>query len=119
MTRRPRSGMTLLEVLVALSILGVAGAATIGLTTESWRAIRTAREADGSLREASAFFDAVASWPRDDLDRHLGDRGQGPWRMRVDRPTPTLYVVTLVDSSSGVTILETSLFRPEVPRETP
>lgn len=119
MTTRARSGMTLLEVLVALAILGVAGAATIGLASESWRAVRTAREADGSLREASAFFDAVALWPRGDLDRHLGDRGQGPWRMRVERPTPTLYVVILADSSSGLTILETSLFRPEAPRETP
>lgn len=119
MTTRARSGMTLLEVLVALAILGVAGAALMGLATESWRAVRTAREADTSLREASAFFDAVALWPREDLDRHLGDRAQGPWRMRVDRPTSALYVVTLADSTSGLTILETSLFRPEVPRETP
>lgn len=119
MTKRVRSGMTLLEVLVALAILGSAGLATIALATESWRAVRTARDADRSLREASAFFDAVALWPREDLDRHLGDRTQGPWRMRVDRLTPTLYVVTLADSSSGFTILETSLFRPEASRATP
>ena len=119
MTTRARSGMTLLEVLVALAILGVAGATTIGLASESWRAVRAAREADESLREASAFFDAVALWPREDLDRHLGDRAQGPWRMRVDRPTPTLYVVTLADSTRGLAILETSLFRPEARRETP
>jgi prepilin-type N-terminal cleavage/methylation domain-containing protein len=114
-----RTGMTLLEVLVALMILGTAGVATIGLVTESWRAVRAAREADRSVREASAFFDAVALWPREDLDRHLGDRGQGPWRMRVDRSTPTLYVVTLADSSGRLPILETSLFRPEAPRATP
>jgi type II secretory pathway pseudopilin PulG len=108
--------MTLLEVLVALAILGTAGLATVTLATESWRAVRAAREADRSFREASAFFDAVALWPREDLDRHLGDRAQGPWRMRVDRPLPTLYVVTLADSSGRDTLLVTSLYRTEPPR---
>jgi type II secretory pathway pseudopilin PulG len=108
--------MTLLEVLVALAILGTAGLATVTLATESWRAVRAAREADRSFREASAFFDAVALWPREDLDRHLGDRAQGPWRMHVDRPLPTLYVVTLADSSGRDTLLVTSLYRTEPPR---
>lgn len=116
MTGHPRRGMTLLEVLVALAILGTAGLATVTLATESWRAVRAAREADRSFREASAFFDAVALWPREDLDRHLGDRAQGPWRMRVDRPLPTLYVVTLADSSGRDTLLVTSLYRTEPPR---
>jgi prepilin-type N-terminal cleavage/methylation domain-containing protein len=119
MTGHPRCGMTLLEVLVALAILGTAGLATVTLATESWRAVRAAREADRSFREASAFFDAVALWPREDLDRHLGDRAQGPWGMRVDRPLPTLYVVTLVDTAGGMTLLSTSLFRPEPRHATP
>jgi prepilin-type N-terminal cleavage/methylation domain-containing protein len=108
-------GLTLLEVLVALMILGSAGLGLVTLGTASWGAVRRAREADRSVRDASAFFDAVALWPRADLDRHLGDRAQGPWRMRVERPTATLYVVTLADSSGRLTILETSLFRPESP----
>ena len=116
MTARPRAGMTLLEVLVAMAIFGTAALATASLATGSWRVVRAAREADRSLQKASAFFDAVALWPREDLDRHLGVRTQGPWRMRVDRPLPTLYVVTLADSSGADTLLVTSLHRPEPPR---
>jgi prepilin-type N-terminal cleavage/methylation domain-containing protein len=119
MSAATRRGMTLLEVLVALAILGSAGLAIVMLGTESWRAVRNARDADRSLREASALFEAVALWPREDLDRHLGTRTQGIWRMRVDRAAPTLYVVTLADASSGTTILETTLFRPVAPRATP
>ena len=119
MRERTRRGMTLLEVLVALAILASAGLALVTLGGVSWRAVRVAREADRSLREANAFFEAVALWPREDLDRHLGARVQGPWRMRVDRPAPTLYVVTLADSSGRLTLLETALFRPEPPHAAP
>src|SRR4051812_27068530 len=81
-------GAVLLEVLVALAILVTAGAAAVAMASESAAALARAREADREMRRASAFFDAVALWPRADLDRHLGDRTQGVWRMRVDRPWP-------------------------------
>lgn len=113
---RAHGGMTLLEVLVALAILAVAATGVLAVAAQSWRAIQGARDADRSLSEASAFFDAVALWPREDLDRHLGDRAQHPWRMRIDRPQRTLYVVALTDSSGRDTLLVTSLYRPEPPR---
>ncbi len=116
MRRRSRRGMTLLEVLMALAILATAAMAVLGVAAQSWRSVQSARDADRSLLEASAFLDAVALWPREDLDRHLGERAQTPWRMRVDRPLPTLYVVTLADSSGKDTLLVTSLYRPEPAR---
>jgi type II secretory pathway pseudopilin PulG len=109
----PRAGAVLLEVVVALTILVTAGATLIALASDSTRSVRHAHAADVEMREANAFFEAVALWPRADLDRHLGERAQGRWRMRVDRPTPTLYVVTLTDSASNVELLRTALFRPE------
>jgi type II secretory pathway pseudopilin PulG len=105
--------MTLLEVLIALAILATAATAVLGVATQSWSAVQSARDADRALLEASAFLDAVALWPREDLDRHLGERIQTPWRIRVDRPLPTLYLVTLADSSGNHTLLTTSLYRPE------
>lgn len=110
---RSRRGMTLLEVLIALAILASAGVAVLGVATQSWRAVQSARDADRARLEASAFLDAVALWPREDLDRHLGERAQTPWRMHVDRPLSTLYLVTLTDSSGRDTLLTTSLYRPE------
>jgi prepilin-type N-terminal cleavage/methylation domain-containing protein len=110
--------MTLLEVLIALAIIGTAALAVVGLASQSWQAIRTAEEADRSLAQASAFFEGVALWPREDLDQRLGDRVQHPWRLRIDRPVPALYVATLMDSSGRDTLLVTSLFR-SVPRHAP
>lgn len=108
--------MTLLEVLIALVILATGAMAAVAVASQSWSALRSAREADDSLLEVSAFLDAVALWPREELDQRLGERVQHPWRLGIDRPTPTLYLVTLADSSGKDTLLVTSLFRPEPPR---
>lgn len=110
-------GAALLETIVALTILTVAGAAAVVMASESARAIQHAREADAEMRAASAFFDAVALWTREDLDRRLGERPQGPWRLRIDRPIPTLYVVVLRDTIGGAEVLRTSLYRPEATDE--
>jgi type II secretory pathway pseudopilin PulG len=106
----------LLEAIVALVILAVAGTAAVTLVGQSTDAVRRARIADAEMRKASAFFHAVALWTRDDLDRRLGQRPQGPWKLLVQRPTPTLYEVVLTDSAVTREILRTTLFRPEPPR---
>jgi len=114
-----RKGVALLEALVALVILTTAGATAVTMAAEAARDIQRARRAEVAMRAANAFFDAVSLWSRDDLDRHLGNRPQGAWLMRVDRPAPTLYVATLTDTATHVELLRTSLFRPETPHVTP
>ncbi|MBW3571954.1 MAG: hypothetical protein KY467_12695 [Gemmatimonadetes bacterium] len=109
----PRAGAILLEAIVALVILSVAGTAAVTLVGQSADAVRRARAADAEMREASAFFHAVALWPREDLDRRLGERPQGRWKLIVQRPTPTLYEVVLADSAVSHEVLRTTLFRPE------
>jgi type II secretory pathway pseudopilin PulG len=113
-----RDGVALLEAVVALTILTVAGLAATAAVRQGAEVARRAEAADADLRRASAFLDAVALWPREDLDRHLGDRPEGPWRLRVDRPIPTLYLVGLTDSTDTRMLLHTALYRP-LPPEAP
>ena len=108
-----RRGMVLLEVIVGLTILAVSATTMVELAGESLRAVARANDADAEMRRADALLQAVALWPRADLDRHLGDRLEGAWNMRVDRPSPTLYTVTLRDTLTGRAMLRTSLFRAE------
>jgi type II secretory pathway pseudopilin PulG len=117
--RRDRSGVVLLEALVALLILTTAGAAAVTLVAEGAREIQRVRSAEKQMHDASAFFDAVSLWSRDDLDRHLGNRNQGDWLMRVDRPDLELYVVSLTDTATKVELLRTSVYRPEVAHAEP
>lgn len=111
--RPGRRGAVLLEAMVAMVILMVAGTAAVTMVAESAAAVARAREADERMRRADAFLHAASLWTRDDLDRRLGSRPQGPWTMNVQRPSPTLYEVVLWDSAGGPVLLRTSLFRPE------
>lgn len=108
---QPR-GAALLEVIVALAILSVAMLSAMTLVRQSMHSVERVRDADARMRAASAFMDVVSLWPREDLDRHLGDHPQGPWILHVDNPTRTLYRIALSDSAGGPLLLETALFRP-------
>ncbi len=117
--RTTRAGVALLEAIVALTILATAGAAVVVLAADSARAVERASTADTDTRTASALFDAVALWPREDLDRHLGAREEGVWQMTVDRASPTLYAVTVTDSAGHRVLLHTVLYRPEATHGAP
>jgi len=84
--RRLRRGAALLEALVALVVLTTAGAAITALAVMTGDVSHRAHSAEGELRRADAFFGMVSLWPREDLDRHLGDHEQGPWQGLARRP---------------------------------
>jgi prepilin-type N-terminal cleavage/methylation domain-containing protein len=112
---RRRGGFTLIEVLVALVLVASMAAAVASLASTNANVVARAREADREARDASAFLDMVALWPREDLDRHLGEHEQGAWRLRVAHPAPSLYTATLLDSSGRRPLLATALYRPDSP----
>lgn len=108
-----RRGVVLLEAIVALVIITIGGLTLAAAVRQSVDVVYRAQAADDDARRASNFFNAIALWTREDLDRHLGSRGEGPWRLAIDRPTPVLYVIALRDSSGHHTLLRTVLYRPE------
>jgi hypothetical protein len=118
MRRKKRDGVILLEAIVALTLLTIAALATVAVVRQGVESVRRATAAESEIRRASAFMDAIALWPRADLDRHLGDRPEGPWRLAIDRPIPTLYRVVLTDSSTRRELIRSALYRP-VPLNAP
>jgi type II secretory pathway component PulK len=111
-TDRRRRGAALLEALIALAVLGTVGSAAAWQATESMRAVNRMHEREQEQRAAARLLTAISLWPREDLDRHLGSRVQGPWRVRIDRPAlSALYTVSISDTASGTVLLETALYR--------
>ena len=102
--------MTLLEVIVALTVLAVAGSAITALAHESLTVVTRAQRNGTEIQEASGFMDAVTLWTRTDLDQRLGSRRQGRWWLRIDRPLPSLYTLVLADSQHRE-LIRTSLYR--------
>lgn len=115
MSRTP-AGTALLEIIAAVTILSIAGVAAVAMSAEAMRALERSHDAEAGMIAASSFLDAVALWPREDLDRRLGARIQGPWRLYLERTHPTVYTVVLIDTLSGRQLLRTALFRPEPDR---
>jgi len=111
-----RRGAVLLEALVALAVLATVGSAAAWTASEAIRAVGRVHETETQIRSAARLLTAVSLWPREDLDRHLGSRRQGPWRMQINRVHPTLYDVTLADAVTGRVLLWTTLFRDDVNR---
>jgi type II secretory pathway pseudopilin PulG len=110
---RAKQGVVLLEALVSMTILATVATTAIALTVESAQTVSRARQNDREMRSANAFLSTVALWPREDLDRHLGDRLQGRWVMRIDKTRAALYTITLSDTNPHRRLLATSLFRPD------
>jgi len=108
-----RKGAVLLEAIVALTVLATIGSAAAWLATDSMRSVNRTHQREHEVRMAARFLSAVSLWPREDLDRHLGRRRQGPWMMDVDRTDPIVYVVTLTDTASDAVLLRTAFFRPD------
>jgi hypothetical protein len=105
-------GVVLLEVLVALTILATAGIAAVAFADGALRNAARATERDTEVRAASDRLNAIALWSRADLDRQLGARPHGVWRVIVDRSRESIYDVSVVDTTTGDTLVTTSLYRP-------
>ena len=111
-----RTGLTLIEVVVSLAILGTAGIAIMGMAHQAFVAASRAIQLDRETRAASAFLEAVTIWTRDELDQRLGRRPQGVWWLRIDRTSESVYAITLTDSANRA-LLRTALYRPAEGKE--
>ena len=106
-------GMTLLEVLVALVIVGTAAVAMTGLQAAAARSERQAREREHSLADADRLLTAYTLLDRLDLDRRLGRREVGPFTVVIQRPETTLYRIAVQRSEvADMEDLVTVVFRP-------
>jgi len=110
-----RQGTALLEAVIALLLIGITLIGALDIQRETSRAMMSAAVAERDVRAASAFLDAVILWRREDLDRHVGTRREGPWSLTIDRRDSALYRVTVADSAGRRILLETMAYRASTP----
>jgi type II secretory pathway component PulJ len=88
-------GSVLLEVLVALTILTVAGLSLVGLLSVGVRAEQDARERERVMAGEERVLAAMTMLTRTDLDRRLGRHDVGEFVVDVQRPERTLYRIAI------------------------
>ena len=111
-----KRGVALLEVLVALVILSTAVIAFVELVDAGIRAVTEGRVRERELTDEDRLLSAYTLLARSDLDRRLGTREVGQYRVNVQRPEPTLYRIALVRGGvPEVEDLVTVVYRPEAP----
>lgn len=112
MKQPTRTGAVLLEVLVAMTILAVGCVMVLGATNEIVSNAIHVAGVEAEVMRADQFMGAVSIWPRSELDRHLGAHRRGEWVLEIQRPDPSLYEVTIMDSISSRAWLRTTLYSP-------
>jgi hypothetical protein len=111
--RPERCGVVLLEALVALALIATAALSVLALTASDSQHIARLIGRSKEISTASEFMEVVSIWTRTDLDQRLGSRPQGPYLLRILRPTPSVYTLELFDGETGRPLLSTATYRPE------
>lgn len=106
-----RSGAALLEAIVALTVLAIAGISLLGVASDAYRVIERSADSERRMRDANRLLDAASLWSRTELDQRLGERIQGSMRMRIVRLSAKLYRVQLLTAADDELLLATSLHR--------
>jgi prepilin-type N-terminal cleavage/methylation domain-containing protein len=106
-----RRGVALLEVLVALAILGIAGLALVEVASQSLVALDRAREVEQRVADEDRLLAAYALLNRRDLGARIGWRRVGPYDVRVDRLDFSLFRVAIGPADAGPDLV-TVIYRP-------
>ena len=107
-----RLGMALLEVMVALAVLSIAGVGTVSALRAA--GLETTRMEDGErrLRDEDRILTAMSLLEADELDRRLGSHEVGAYLVSVSRPERQLYRIAIVSRDApGYEDLVTIVYR--------
>jgi prepilin-type N-terminal cleavage/methylation domain-containing protein len=105
-------GFALLEVLVALVILGLAGLAFVELASQGTRAVARAVDLERRVADEDRLLTAYVLLSRRDLGRRVGLARVGPYGVQVERLDFDLFRISLA-SVGGAVDLSTVVYRPE------
>jgi hypothetical protein len=103
--------VALLDVLVALAVLGLAGLALVEVTAQSLRVLEHAQTVERRIADEDRLLAAYTLLSRRDLGQRAGLHRVGPYDVRVERLDFTLFRIT-VAAAGEPTDLATVVYRP-------
>lgn len=110
---RQRRGTALLEVMVSLVLLGLAGTALVTLMGQSEQTLRQVRQTERAARGASDELARFAVYDRTQVIASIGQQTLRGWLVSVTQSAPDLFDVVIADTLTNAPILRTTLYRPD------
>ncbi len=92
---RSERGIALLEVLVALMILGTAGLSLVGVLREAGGAEAATRREERALQSADRLLIALSLLTRNELTQRIGAHPIGAYLVRIERPEAALFRIAV------------------------
>lgn len=114
MRHAERAGWVLLEVLLALAILGVSGTSLATLARQSGHVMEGAARREALVSRAERIMARHASRSRAELESSVGRWTEEGLGVRISRLQPMLFEIVIVQAGEQRTVLETALYRPDL-----
>ncbi|MEP6493406.1 MAG: hypothetical protein ABJF01_12055 [bacterium] len=108
-----RRGSALIEVLLALVLLGVAGSALITLLGQTAHSMRTTLEGERLARAAASELGGLAVATHADLVARQGRSSLHGWTFQITAVSLSLFDVTISEPGGRTPLLQTTLYRPD------
>lgn len=108
-----RSGVVLIEVLIALAILALTGLSTVSYVSTLTRVQTRGIEREAEMESAEELLIEHALLEHRELVQRLGARSVGSFVVWIDRPRPELFRVGIAPAPRPESeLLATLLYRP-------
>lgn len=117
--RVARRGVTLLEVLIALALLGLLSVAWIGLSLQSMHSVALYHAREVEVQGAARELARLAVWSGDQFRGRIGRTRQGEFLLTVRELAPSLYGVVVADTAHAAPLLRTAFYVRDTIRAAP
>jgi type II secretory pathway component PulJ len=107
----PRRAFTLLEVVVALTLLAATGLSLIALSAQTLHTLAGTAQRERELRRAVTVLTRVSVLPTSALTELAGRRPMEEFTLRLTMEHERVFAVELLDAAGQRSILRTHLFR--------
>jgi Tfp pilus assembly protein PilV len=108
-----RSGSALIEVLIALVLLAMAGTGLVIFLGQTAHTLRHVRDEERLIRLASAELDRMTLWDRPTFIARTGRSRVASWTVHVRPLTTELFDISIAASDTGAVLLRTIAYRPD------
>jgi prepilin-type N-terminal cleavage/methylation domain-containing protein len=111
--RGSERGVALLEVLIALALLSIAGLATVAMVDSAVRAESEMAKRENAVATASRVLTALTLLKASELTQRIGYHPLGEFIVSISRPEPALYRIALSEAGAATQeIVATVVYRP-------